>query len=323
MKHQQYGFSVLELIISIMVSAMMMTAVLTIYNQISKAALTVQRITNTDTQLMILRDRLATDLQGLSPLWFTKETYEKLQKSKKDDSSSLQNQEPSLKNNTVNNFLYAQSLNDQFDVLTFITTNPLQQFSETQSRIVRVIYFLQPDKNQENTFKLMRKQEESISAELDLEKLKSGTFDQIVHNITHCKIEYGFVEQQQQETAKSGEPEGKSPQQTAKIPDKPPVFKFVTQWGKQNEDAQKNEKIPTLPDIVKLTMKIKSPSQQDAKTYELLCMIPTSQTTEIKSFAQIREEQSQKQTTGKESILATAPNNTTLPGVNQASGTGG
>ncbi len=285
MKHDALGFSVLEVIISIMISAMLMTASLTIYNQISKGALSVARITQTDTQIMILHNRLAADLQGLIPLWFTAQHYEQLKKS---DQAKDAKEITSSKNNSSsakqNNFLYAQSNNDQFDILTFVTTNALQVYGDQPIRTVRVVYML---KSQGQTFKLLRKEERAISGEFDLEKLKSGKFDQIAHKITKCVIEYGFIET---DTKKTGE---------TKDAQKPFEFKFVSKWGGATESNTQEDKTPTLPDILKLTISIQENLNHEAKTYELFCTIPASHAPAIKSFAQKRKEE-QKQTTSQQ-----------------------
>lgn len=275
MKQLQSGFSVLEIIISIMISAMLMTASLTIYNQISKGALTVARITQTDTQIMILHNRLITDLQGLMPLWFTAQHYEQLKKTEqgKDAKEATASPNGSLKEN---NFLYAQSSNDQFDLLTFVSTNALQVYGDQPIRTVRIVYLLQPDGD---TFKLMRKEEHEISGDFNLEKLKSGKFNLIAHKITKCIIEYGFIE-----TDKKKAEETKENQ-------KPFEFKFVSKWGGATESNTQEDKAPTLPDILKLTISIQTNPNQDPKKYELFCTIPTSHAPTIKSFAQKRQEE--------------------------------
>jgi prepilin-type N-terminal cleavage/methylation domain-containing protein len=197
MKHRQSGFSVIEMMISLVLSAMLMTISLTIYNQISKGAGNIQRITQNDTQVMILHNRLSADLAGLCPLWFTQEHYEKLKKAK--EPKDVQENAKSIPTNNSsskkrNNFLYAQSNGAQFDLLTFVTTNALQVYGDKPRRTVRIVYLLQPEGHGLTTFKLMRKEDDTISGDFDLEKLKTGKFDQIAHKITECKIEYGFIE---------------------------------------------------------------------------------------------------------------------------------
>ncbi|OGB86311.1 hypothetical protein A3J41_01825 [candidate division TM6 bacterium RIFCSPHIGHO2_12_FULL_38_8] len=284
MKHLQSGFSVIEMLISMAISAMLMTASLSIYNQISKGAFTIQRITQTDTQIMILHNRLAADLQGLCPLWFTTEMYEKLKKSEKGDSKQSSMPEPSGGSSSKkrNNFLYAQSNGKQFDFLTFVSTNALQVFGDKQLRTVRVIYMLQPEGQNLKTFKLMRKEDDTISGDLDLDKLKTGIFYQIAHKITECSIEYGFIEIK-----------GKKAD-TAQSSDKPFEFKFVSQWGGVTQSEKEEDKTPTLPDILKLTLKIQHTPNQEPKSYELFCTIPTCHAPSIKSFAQLRQEESKK-----------------------------
>ncbi len=279
MKHAQLGLSALEMIIGIMISAILMTSSLTIYNQISKGAATVQRVTQADTQIMILHNRLITDLQGLIPLWFTKQLYEQLEKSEqpkdaKDIVSSNKNS-----HDKQNNFLFAQSNNNQFDILTFVTTNALQIYGDQPVRTVRVVYKLEAENGSSNSrFKLMRKEENLISEDFNLEKLKSGKFNQIAHKITKCMVEYGFIETDEKKSAE------------AKDTEKSFEFKFVSTWGGATESNAQEDKTPTLPDILKLTISLQANPNEDAKTYELFCTIPTSNASTLKSFAQQRQE---------------------------------
>ena len=307
MKHAKLGFSVLEMIIGIMISAMLMTASLTIYNQISKGAVTIQRMTHTDTQIMILHNRLVADLQGLIPLWFTKELYEKLKKSEQDKDAKEISTSNKASNQKQNNFLYAQSNNNQFDILTFITTNALQVYGDQPTRTVRVVYTLQPDGD---TFKLMRKEENIISENFNLENLKSGKFNQIAHKITKCMIEYGFIET---DNKKAGE---------AKDAQKPFEFKFVSKWGGATESNTEENKTPTLPDILKLTISIQENIDQDPRKFELFCTIPTSHAPTVKSFAQQRQEAKKQQSTpgpqpNPQAAPGPQPNPQAAPGTQQ------
>ncbi|MBP6892749.1 hypothetical protein KBB68_04195 [Candidatus Babeliales bacterium] len=292
------GFSVLEMIISVMISAMLMTASLTIYNQISKGALTIARITQADTQAMIVHNRLVTDLQGLMPLWFTKEHYEQLKETEQGkeakESSPKTNSSSSKKQN---NFLYAQSNNDQFNILTFVSTNALQLYGDQPTRTVRIVYALQPDGE---TFKLMRKEDNTITSEFDLEKLKSGKFDQLAHKITKCTVEYGFIETDKKKAS------------TEKDTEKPFEFKFVSKWGGITESNTEEHKEPTLPDILKMKLSIQTNSNQDPKTYELYCTIPTSHAPVVSSFAQKRQKEKKEQKPNENSqISSTTQSNIT------------
>jgi hypothetical protein len=246
---------------------------------------------------MILHNRLAADLQGLCPLWFTKEHYEKLKK-EKESKDDKQNIAPAINNSSSkkrNNFLYAQSNDQQFDLLTFVTTNALQVYGDKQIRTVRVVYVLQPENNDAHTFKLMRKEDDNVSGDFDLEKLKAGMFNQIAHKITQCSIEYGFIESK-----------GKKADD-AKNSDKPFEFKFVSKWGGATDSEKEDEKMPTLPDILKLTIKIQQSPNVDSKSYELFCTIPTCHAPALKSFAQKRQEEEKQKPKTPETNGPAAP----------------
>jgi type II secretory pathway component PulJ len=291
MKHLNFGFTALEMILSIMISAMLMTAALTIYSQITKSLNTLQRVSHLDTQAMIVRQRLYTDLQGLLPLWFSTEHYEQLKKTAKSNKESEKNETapPSQGSKKRNNFLYAQSHNNQLEILTFVTTNAIQVFAEKQPRTVRVVYALRPDMNQ--TFKLMRREEEAISSDFDIEQLKTGHFYKIADKISSCMIEYGFLKQEKDK--------------------KTTEFTFVKEWGDHEEQKKDETKKPLMPDVLKLTLKMQYQPNQEIKTYEILCSIATCHASTIKSFAQIRQEQTQQAKTPTAQTPAAPPNSPT------------
>lgn len=283
----QRGFSVLEFIIGIMLSAILMTTALTIYNQISKGALIVQRVTSTDAHIMILRDRLTTDLQGLCPLWFTSDQYEKKDTTRKQDASDAKQTSTDTtpltatkQSDQKNSYLLAQSNNNQLSLLTFVTDNALSVYGDTSTRTVRVVYLLKPHMNRANTYNMIRKEDDTVSSTFDIEKLKEGTFATLAENITECSIEYGFIEK----------PSKKEKTKTEKS-DKPLVYTWVQEWGApKQEDKKSDEKNePTVPDIIKLTIKIQHTDQGPIKEYQVYCPVIISQEIALQSFAQKRQ----------------------------------
>ena len=168
--NKQPGFSVIELTISIMISAFLMTAALTIYHQISKGMTKMQYLTTQDTAIMIIKHRLTIDLQGLSPLWFADDQYEELKAKAKatPDTSAPKTAAPTTPqkeidpNHPNNGYLFAQSKDGQFQFLTFVTTNALPGYPCNPYRCVRVVYALSKDPHHKNLFILQRKQEQTI-----------------------------------------------------------------------------------------------------------------------------------------------------------------
>lgn len=281
--NKQPGFSVIELTISIMISAFLMTAALTIYHQISKGLTKMQFLTTQDTTVAIVKHRLSIDLQGLSPLWFSDDQYEELKTTAKESqSNSTPKTTPATTkkspeadpNNPSNGYLFAQSNNNQFQLLTFVTTNALPGYPCTPYRCVRVVYVLKQDPHHNNFFLLQRKEEHAISTKLNLEKLTQGHFYTIAKNITNCTIEYGFIDI----------PPDKRNQQSNQAW----KMKWVHSWGQPTDEKKEEDYIPTLPDLIKLKITLQENTERPSQEHEICCLLPISNQVTFQSFAQQR-----------------------------------
>jgi prepilin-type N-terminal cleavage/methylation domain-containing protein len=290
----QNGFTILEFVISMMISAILMTAALTIYQQVSSSSKKIQNITSKDLSLMILQKRLSDDLLALSPIWFTKENITKNPQAKDENTqtpkqgeaknSPKQTEEKEAKEPNIekNNFFYAQTQNNQIDFMTFITTNTLHSFATPHAYIARVVYFLQPDPQKQGFFILQRKEEAKISNEFNVEKIKEGTFYTLIKNIKSCTLEYGFIDI--------------SPEKRSQNPDQEWKMKWVQQWGKQQEqqkakDTQTEEYIPKLPDTVRIKITLQEFETGPITEHEIYCIVPPSKEVSVSSIAQKRKQQ--------------------------------
>lgn len=256
---KQQGFTLFELMISMLLTTILMTAAFAIYNQVQKSSQLIEHMTNYDTKVAIFQDRLATDLAGITPLWFSADDYEKI----KARSISPDKQSTKKKFNdqvTENKFFYAEvDQNKRFNFFTFATVNAMQMYGSNNQRFVRVVYKLVPKPGKENIFKLMRKEEESFSAEFESASIiKSGTFYTILDNLKLCNFEYGFIDQP------------KNNQNKKQQPDKPSGFKWLTDWGVVIEKTKTNEYKPALPEFIKVTIKFVDPFE---KSHEYICHI--------------------------------------------------
>jgi len=278
--NKQPGFSVIELMISIMLSAFLMTAALTIYNQISSGMVKMQYLTSQDTAIMIVKNRLSIDLQGLCPLWFEDDQYEELKaKAKQSDATAKTNSpaEPNKNtdpNNPSNGYLFAQSKETLFQFLTFVTTNALPGYPSNPYRCVRVVYALTKDPNHSNLFLLQRKQEQAISTKLNIEKLTQGNFYTLAKNITKCSIEYGFVDI--------------APDKRDQLSNQAWKMKWTNSWGSPAQETKEEDYVPKLPDIIKLKMSLQENPDRPAQEHEICCLLPISNQVTFKSFAQER-----------------------------------
>lgn len=296
--NRQPGFSVIELVISIMISAMLMTGALTIYQQISKSMVTMQALTQADITCTIVKNRLSQDLMGLCPLWFTSDNQQQPETSAKDakmaaqeakqKSTSVKPQNPNI---IKNSYLYAQSKDKQFTYLTFITTSTLKTYTTPQYKCARVVYALKPSEKNSMTsepdnkklFILQRKEETKISNEFDKDTITQGEFYTIAKNISNCVFEYGFIDTPQDKRQQQPEQEWK--------------LKWVNHWGTSDDMKESSEYTPTMPSILRVKMTIQENPEKPGKEHEFYCLLPQSSDVTFQSFAQKRylEERNAKQ----------------------------
>lgn len=282
MKKLVTGFSLFEFVVSMMISSILLTASLTIYHQISKGALRVQRITTNDTKIMIATNRLSTDLSGISPLWFTTEHYEKIKNLKKSSPTMpIKDQTPSSdplpatkQKIEKNNFLFSQNADQNFNILTFVTSNAMQMYGNNDQHFVRVVYKLIPTQNNEKLFKLMRKQTSNPTSSFNVEELKSGSFYELASNITKINIEYGFIDQPKAEREKQ--------------PEKKLILGWANSWGASDDMKQTSDYRPILPEIVKLKISFLQDNDRPEISYEAFIPICVSQDASLQSFAEKR-----------------------------------
>ena len=285
----QPGFSLLEIVIGIAISSILMTAALTIYNQIGKSATIIQKITTYDTKMMILHDRLGKDLAGFSHRWFAQNLYEELKKAKekapkKTETTEAEPKKPESKKPDTKQkkevIFFAHSTPEGFDYLSFLTTGALQIYGEASSNLVRVVYKLVPEKNtktDQKTFRFMRKQDSNAAADLNKETIKEGKFYEIASGISKLSVEYGFTIPSLEEQAKN--------------PDLQTSFKWIKQWGKDENDAKEYQ--PTTPEALKFNIGFSQGENKPDLSYEMICLVPPRDTEYPKSFAQKRSEAQQ------------------------------
>lgn len=269
MKQQlKQGFTVIEFVISIMISAIMLTATLTMYNQISKSSRKIQNITSQDLAVTILQKRISDDLRGLCPLWFTKEHTKDTTQEKIDTQQSS-----GTKNN---NYFYAETKNEQLDFMTFVSTNTLLAYPAPENHIARIIYILKKDATKEDLFILQRKEDAQVSNEFNIEKIKEGKFYTIIKNIKKCTLEYGFIEHADEKKEANNSQEFK--------------IKWVKQWSEKEETEKKDKKkkMPDLPEAIKLTLTLQEFSDKPETLYTFYSVLPQSKDVSINSLAKKR-----------------------------------
>lgn len=181
------GFSSLELVMSMAISAVLMTCLFEIYYQISRNMTRVERFVFEDTQILTLQNRFSKDLMGLSGVWFNQ--------SVKDKNEPVQ-AKTFTDNQQKSNYFFSSNIKNSSNLgmLTFITTNPLRSYGKTNTAFVRIVYKLEPDPNNKNLFRLMRKEIQNPTENIDEQDLKLGTFYQLAWGIESLQMTYYLVD---------------------------------------------------------------------------------------------------------------------------------
>jgi prepilin-type N-terminal cleavage/methylation domain-containing protein len=235
----QRGFSVIELVMVMAISAILMTILLQIYNQVTRNMMRVERFVFEDTQILTLKNRFGKDLAGLSAIWFTQAELQAKQAAK----DAVKAAEPTTEKKKCSKYFYSVNKNKHLDTLTFVTTSALQSYGSVQSRFVRVLYKVEKDPAYEGLLRLMRKEITMPTENIDEENLKFGNFYQLVGGIKSLEMTYQLVDKsalKKLESAKADKEKNKSTDQE----EKQPIIRAVKQWtgddGKKKESTSAN-----------------------------------------------------------------------------------
>ena len=233
------GFSLLEIIISILLSSIILTLVMEITFRVTKQDAFAKRHVDKDVKLMVLHKQLLQDISGLCAL-----IYEEAQKG---DEKNL-NAKPvekaekkdGIQSEDLRKYFYSVNKDTNLDFFTFVTTNSLRFYGQKAEPLVRVTYRLAPGKESAG-LSLLRKETTSLDYK---EAEKSGKFATILDGINKCEATYFYVKPQKQEK-QSSEKGQKAPDKKDEKPELPELAS-EKEWGvkKAEEKESQEQKIP-------------------------------------------------------------------------------
>ncbi len=289
------GFSALELMMVMAVSAIIMTSLFEIYNQVVRNVGRVERFVMQDSKILTLEYRLYQDVMGMSAIWFTQADFEKKQTDQNvsDPKSSEKDQKK------TSQYFYSMNKNNNLAMLTFVTTSALQSYGTTQDRYVRVVYKLEDDVLHPGTLRLMRKEITAVSEYIDDKTLEQGKFYELANNIGSLQMNYQLidvVELKKQEQAKKDK---NNPQSSgSQAAQNKPIIRSVKEWKeditKNNEQKNKKEQDSSdedksidlggavVPKIIEMKISFGLPDDPAKKEYTLAFFIPSS----LENYAQ-------------------------------------
>jgi len=286
-----------EIVIVMAVSTIIMTCLFEIYNQTSRNMNRVQRFVFEDTQVLALKHRFEKDIAGLSAIWFKQAEVADLQ-------AQQEKKEPVKDFKKRSFYFYSANKGDQFDIATFITTNALESYARASNRFVRVVYRIEPDTENKDLFRLMRKEISPATEFIDDKALSSGKFYELVGGIQSIQISYHLVDRvalnkkfqagkKQEDSQDAGEQEAA------------PILRLVKQWQpvesiekpvdkkaekESNSDEEKKEDLggAPVPKFIEMKIVFGKTLQQQEQEYTLGFFVPSTVDNMPKSIFAIR-----------------------------------
>ena len=284
------GFSVVELMMVMAVSAIMMTILFGIYNQVMGNAQKIERCVVQDAQILTLENRLYKDFIGISAIWFTQSDLDKQRAAKdaKDIVGAINQQSQQIKKKS-SSYFYSINKQSNLEMMTFVTTSALQSYGATQDRFVRIVYKIESDPHYQGNFRLMRKEILNVTEYIDDEALKAGKFYELAGNIGSFETTYHFVDvqelkkQQKAQSEKDGAPALKSDSTENKQ-----LIRSVKEWKEEKKKKEKEQKTndqkedlddlggALVPKIIELKISFGLRNDPGAREYKLSFYIPSS-----------------------------------------------
>ncbi len=144
------GFVLLEVMVASLIAALLSTSLLTTIVQVNRLQETVSTITSVYGRIAILQNQMERDIMGA----FVPAQVDLIQTTTERKAEKVK---------PITKVFYGKNAGGRLDVLTCITSNPLQIYfgikdRKLKPRVARVVYRLEPDKRRKNSFVLMRQE---------------------------------------------------------------------------------------------------------------------------------------------------------------------
>lgn len=230
--NNQSGFTIIELLIASLIAALITSLLFAAYWQINKTTARFDNYVDIHYKAMLLQRVLERDLSGaFVPLSVFE--YEKQQKEK----TGQPGQEKESKLPKIDKVFYATTKDNQLDLLTCITNNPLpsywsEQLGKPKPAIARVVYRLLPDPADKRFFSLWRQE----STQLSFDAYKAGGAINSYQVVSELKsLAFSFSSFEENEGA-----------QKKKIIEK----KTSSDWNREDNQARGDKKQKRIPQLV-------------------------------------------------------------------------
>lgn len=257
------GFAPLEIMLGLAIMSLVGGTLTQVLFQLTSSLKKVSFIADTALQELVVQNLWEKEFAGaLVPELIPIEQEEKKQEQKKIPEKELKKEEQKEQKKTVlpPKAFYYQNRAGNLELLTFITTNPLQVYDTSKPRLVRVIYRLLPDKKRENLFVLHRQETPEIMNEGVFENESTIKGFVVATGIQKISLEFLAYLQKQELDKQVQEKKEEQKEQKKDNPEKEEkeLIKRESWDANQNkqEERQDGKKMPLIPNFIKCTFVI-------------------------------------------------------------------
>jgi len=222
------GFILIELLIATLIAGMISILLLTALQQTNKFQSVIDNNIDIYTRAIIFHHQFEKDITG---------AFIPIQAYKQPVSS-----EKKQKELPIDHIFYSVNRDKKFDILTFITTNPLVVYwgvkiGSLKPRVARVVYQLQSEDEKKPSYILLRQEGNKLSfASYKKSNLQAPRSYQIINGIKDLSITYTVTEEQQE------------------IDKKQPSYKTVREWNWPQKNQTNKKEEPPLPQFITVNL---------------------------------------------------------------------
>jgi prepilin-type N-terminal cleavage/methylation domain-containing protein len=287
------GFTLIEVIVALLISAMIGVALITSFNQFNNTARNTDVIIDFDTRMAMVSHQLAKDIAGaFIPLQAVPEPPAEKQQPKDQKTPPPKTAEKPKQKPLKKIFMSSNDESGSIKTVTCITNNPLIGYGNAKPRMSRVMYRLAKNKEDKGVYTLYRQES---TTELDAESFKPENKKireyPVVNNIKKLSVEYA-VEQNKDNaekgsakliTSKDWDSDKKTQEYSAQQKkaqekkEKPPVTAAAKKESEKPEPAEEeNGPFQLLPQYATFTITLWDTNKKSERTFTRMVNIPAS-----------------------------------------------
>ena len=242
------GFILIELLISLVITSLMGVALFNGFAQTNQFTQVVDSFINISSKAAIVHQQLDHDITGICiPFSAVEEEKEAKEPEKPEQEpkkeAEARKEDKRKERKPLTHVFFSKNKGELLDTLTFITNNPLQVYwsekaGEAKPRIARVVYRLEKEDGQKDTYRLLRQESNQLAYEaFGKEAAKPVRALELIDGIKNFSINFSVATERKEE----GEEKGKRINVE---------YKVLKEWDREQIKKDEQKKMKPLPDLL-------------------------------------------------------------------------